>query len=606
MPQSSHLRFILTVFGAALLGALLLNATRAGQVPVASAQAPKPLSAPAPVIQVLAQEINQFTKVPPPAQVMGLDRVQTATFQVTYSGFTPEAQAAFQYAVNIWASLVTSPVPIRVNADWTALGPGVLGQAGPGTLTANWGSQPVNNTWYPIAVARKIAGTTNIFPEVPDVSASFSSVFTNWYFGTDGQPPAGKFDFVSVVMHELGHGLGFVGSGTVNGGVGQLGYSAGPAGVLPVIYDRTVVNGGGQSLLNGTLFPNPSAALAGQITGNSLFWNGAQGISAAGNVRPRLYAPATFNGGSSYSHLDEATYLPGNANSLMTPQIGFAEAIHNPGAITLGIFADIGWGASAGPTPTPSPTPTATPVPTPRPGSNDLFGAAIEITVPYTRTQSTVGFTTEAGDPNLSGCASDTRPQQSASAWWRYQGSLNGFLTAATAGSDYDTVLAVHRGTAMNNLVRVACNDDLPNNGGITSRVADVPVQAGQIYHIEVTAFGTSLPGNLVLNITVNLSANAPIPDANGDGAATSVDALCVLRQVGGFGGNAICPNPLPLGDVNFSGAVDPVDALCVLRFTGGFTRNANCPYDPPAAVGSSNRAAGAAPATPKPGAAGR
>ena len=58
---------------------------------------------------------------------------------------------------------------------------------------------------------------------------------------------------------------------------------------------------------------------------------------------PKLYAPAAWQAGSSYSHLDEATYPAGNANSLMTPAIGANEVIHSPGPITLGIFSDSGW-----------------------------------------------------------------------------------------------------------------------------------------------------------------------------------------------------------------------------------------------------------------------
>src|SRR5664279_3323905 len=55
----------------------------------------------------------------------------SSTIQVTYSGFSAPAQAAFQYAVNLWKPLISSPVPITVNASWSALGSGVLGQAGP-------------------------------------------------------------------------------------------------------------------------------------------------------------------------------------------------------------------------------------------------------------------------------------------------------------------------------------------------------------------------------------------------------------------------------------------------------------------------------------------
>lgn len=32
---------------------------------------------------------------------------------------------------------------------------------------------------------------------------------TNWYYGIDGNPPSTKYDLISTVLHEIGHGLGF-------------------------------------------------------------------------------------------------------------------------------------------------------------------------------------------------------------------------------------------------------------------------------------------------------------------------------------------------------------------------------------------------------------
>src|SRR5262249_59824059 len=31
-----------------------------------------------------------------------------------------------------------------------------------------------------------------------------------WYYGLDANPPSGQIDLVAVVLHELGHGLGFL------------------------------------------------------------------------------------------------------------------------------------------------------------------------------------------------------------------------------------------------------------------------------------------------------------------------------------------------------------------------------------------------------------
>ena len=222
---------------------------------------------------------NAYKYVPPPP--LG-DHPATATFIVTYNGFTPAAQAAFQYAVNIWSSLLTSPVPIRVRATWTPLGPGVLGSAGAATLYRDFAGAPQAGTWYAVALAEKLAGSDLNPTDSSDINASFSSVFANWYFGTDGNTPPGDYDFVSVVLHELGHGLIFAGSMSVSSGQGSWGLGSG----FPFIYDRFTEDGAGQSLINTSAYPNPSIALATALQSNAVFFDGPQAIAANGGTRP--------------------------------------------------------------------------------------------------------------------------------------------------------------------------------------------------------------------------------------------------------------------------------------------------------------------------------
>ncbi len=261
-----------------------------------------------------------------------------STFIVTYNGFTPQAQAAFQAAVDIWASQIQSSVPIRVTANWTPLGPGVLGSAGATSIWRDFAGAPTPNTWFPVAVASKIIGT-DIDPSKDDIVANFSSTFT-WYYGTDGNAGV-NYDLMTVVLHELGHGLGFFGSMTVSGGIGTWGLGSG----FPVMYDRFAINGSSQFLIDTGLFPNPSAALAAQLVSNSVFFAGPNVGAANGGFAGRLYAPNPFQSGSSYSHWNESTFPAGNINSLMTPQLAAGEAIHDTGPITRGLFADIGWGS---------------------------------------------------------------------------------------------------------------------------------------------------------------------------------------------------------------------------------------------------------------------
>ena len=257
-----------------------------------------------------------------------------ATFSVDYNGFTPAARRAFQAAVNLWAAKVNSSVPITVEATFEPLDRGVLGQAGASFIWRDFAGAPKRNTWYVDSVANKRAGRQ--LDPAPDLVASFNSNMPDWYFGTDGRTPDGRYDFQSVVMHELGHGLGFLGAGSVSaddrGRVRLQG--------LPYGYDRFTENQAGQGLLG---FANNSTSLADQLTGNAVYFDSAAVRNANGGSRARLFAPSNWSAGSSYSHLNERTYRQGNRNSLMTPTLNDGEAIHNPGAITLAIFKGIGW-----------------------------------------------------------------------------------------------------------------------------------------------------------------------------------------------------------------------------------------------------------------------
>ena len=280
---------------------------------------------------LIASPESNFTFVPPPA---GFEQggLRDVVISVTYNGFTPGALNAFQYAVDIWASVLTSTVPIEIDAYWEDIPGSVLGYAGASTYYSSIGGGPDPDAYYPVALANKIFGSD--LYSGPDVDAHFDSS-TNWYFGTDGNPGFGQYDFVSVVLHELGHGLGVIGSGDVDAGQGYLGL-----GDDFTIWDTFVVNGNGTDI---TTYFSPSTTLATQFQSNNLFWSGAAAVANNGGIQPKLYAPSTWESGSSFSHLDEATYFSGSVNSLMTPQIGAAEAIHDPGPIVIGIMNDIGW-----------------------------------------------------------------------------------------------------------------------------------------------------------------------------------------------------------------------------------------------------------------------
>jgi hypothetical protein len=269
-----------------------------------------------------------------------------SNISVNYSGFSAEAQAAFREAIDIWLTQLPSPVPIVIDAQFLDLNdPLVLGHAGFRSLHFNFPGAPLTEVLYPGPIANRLSGVDRNGTQTEMVILLNST--PNWNFATDGVPVAGKIDFISAVLHELAHGFGHSGSANVSSttGLGSWGISG-----RPYIYDTGVVDSAGFSILNGTRYPNGSTVLASLLKGTGLngpglFWIGSNGVTGNGGVRPRLYTPSTFIPGSSYSHLDHATYPPGDLNSLMTPSLATAEVIHTPGGILNGMLADMGWGS---------------------------------------------------------------------------------------------------------------------------------------------------------------------------------------------------------------------------------------------------------------------
>ncbi len=307
-----------------------------------------------PVPLIADPNVNTY-KVAPPEKFLMRDLSEPLAATVTIN-YLPAGQgqfgdtciawpdgpkAAFTYAANIWGSLLSSNVPIVIDACWcTNLPQGVLGHSATLNFYRDYAEFPVSGTWYSSSLANKLHGS-DIDPSTSDMYIAYSTSFP-WYYGTDGNTPVSDYDFVSVVLHEITHGLGFAGSMTVASGVGSWGFSSG----YPVIYDRFTQNGSGQYLIDTALFPNPSSVLGTQLMGQNLYFNGANANTGNGGTPPKIYAPSSWAGGSSYSHLDYNTFI-NTPNALMVYKIGTGEARHSPGPVTSGLFEDLGWTTSA-------------------------------------------------------------------------------------------------------------------------------------------------------------------------------------------------------------------------------------------------------------------
>lgn len=267
-----------------------------------------------------------------------------ATFILSYDNATPNnVKSVFEYAASLWSKELQSEIPIRVYVQWKPLASNVLGSAGASAHVRNFpGAQRVN-TFYPIALAEKIS-RRNLNGENPDLVASFNSDFQQWYFGTDGLPTRGangQFDLLSVVMHEFGHGLGFIGQFDQLENADEVEYA------VPEIFDHLMANEAGDRLTDTTKFKNPSTALFTAVTTPKRLFSDGPYLRAFAQNKATLYSPSDFNSGSSIYHLDQNSYPVGDPNALMIPFINRGEVTRDVGNVLRGLFKDMGWQASA-------------------------------------------------------------------------------------------------------------------------------------------------------------------------------------------------------------------------------------------------------------------
>ncbi|MGB5345662.1 MAG: PA domain-containing protein [Woeseia sp.] len=194
----------------------------------------------------------------------------------------------FQAAVNKWGATLVSDVTIVVQASFSprpcSATSGVLASAGPLQIfSVPDGAFPnvLGDTWYHVALINSLIGfdaTPGPFDPGPvaapfndDIVAFFNSQLgtpgclenSAWYYGLDNNQGPGEIDFLSVVLHEIGHGLGF--SEFASEADGSLFFG------LPSIYARYMLD-----TAQGKIFADMTDAerLQAQVAGPDLVWVG--------------------------------------------------------------------------------------------------------------------------------------------------------------------------------------------------------------------------------------------------------------------------------------------------------------------------------------------
>ncbi|MFV0256961.1 MAG: DUF4214 domain-containing protein [Acidimicrobiales bacterium] len=243
------------------------------------------------------------------------------TWDTSQGGSIPPAnvQSVVQAAVDDWNAVVsTNGASVEITSQWLSLGANVLGAGGPNGLVRHDGL-PRTDLFYPYSLANAMLGG-DVDPAKSEGIMVLSSD-VDWYVGT-GSPGLSQMDLYSVVLHELGHALGFISSASNGGGS--------PAFASPAYIFDDLVRDLDQPVLG---LANPDLSLA----------SGRLNVSYCGAATTKLFDPSTWMEGSSVSHFDDATHPSGQAGALMTHALGNGEVSRDLDDLLLGVMHGMGW-----------------------------------------------------------------------------------------------------------------------------------------------------------------------------------------------------------------------------------------------------------------------
>ena len=143
------------------------------------------------------------------------------------------------------------------------------------------------------------------------------------------------------------------------------------------------------------------------------------------------------------------------------------------------------------------------------PVNDDFADAEVISSVPAFLVRNTRQATLEPSEPNPTCVASS-----GFSAWYRFDPSLSTLYEFDSFGSDFDTVLSVHTGSALGDLTEHVCNDD--DFQTVASKVQFVG-HPGTTYYIRIASSGSTPAG------TAHMQLHAPF-DVDGDGIVVFID----------------------------------------------------------------------------------
>lgn len=419
--------------------------------------------------------------------------------------------AVFEKAADILNATYDIAQAVKVASSFDPLtcssGSAILGQAGPAAVEFDYSTHNIT----PHALYNQQLGSDSD-SGTPEINAQFNSAIdnndnclyaTNWYYGFDA-PTGNDKSLLSVVLHEILHGMGFL-SYMGSNGVSTGGWNTSNGfeeGFDP--YTRMLKDESTGSMLTAL---SSSARVSAMTSGTNLVWSGtnvnteSSSYSAGvNNSQIQLYAPSSYASGSSVSHFDTAV----TANELMEPQ--YTEFLDTAG-LAEQLLVDIGWAYNS------SNVPNSPPVITPITSITLAEDGTQNITLTATDADNdTLTYTLSSADSSLGASVSGSTLTLTPNANYNGSGSVT---VQVSDGTDTDSDTATVNVTAVN---------DAPVLTGIGSQTmledtsVTITLGATDIENDTLTYSLVSSSAQLNASISGQVVTVTPVANYNGSG----------------------------------------------------------------------------------------
>ena len=130
---------------------------------------------------------------------------------------------------------------------------------------------------------------------------------------------------------------------------------------------------------------------------------------------------------------------------------------------------------------------------------NDDFYHASDL-IPSTYTEDGSAATAQPGEPDHFTFGGSTKPAHSL--WWKFVPTTSCYVQIDTAGSGYDTVMAVYTGNTLPTLVRIAQDDDSGHLLSTHASLIRFVAKKGVTYHVAVDGFSADQTGITQIRLT--------------------------------------------------------------------------------------------------------